>query len=71
MIFLPGRRYRVFFGKMVHGDSSSLVFWEIRKGVSLRNIKHVHEQITYIVEGELGDDHRGGKVPYDGRGAYM
>jgi|SRR5882757_7312036 len=42
-----------FFGKMVHGDSSSLVFWEIRKGGISPEHKHVHEQITYIVEGEL------------------
>jgi quercetin dioxygenase-like cupin family protein len=45
---LPG-----FFGKMVHGDSSSLVFWDIKKGSALPEHHHVHEQITYIAEGEL------------------
>jgi quercetin dioxygenase-like cupin family protein len=45
---LPG-----FFGKMVHGDNSSLVFWEIEKGSSLPEHRHVHEQITHIVEGRL------------------
>ena len=45
---LPG-----FFGKMVHGDSSSLVFWDIKKGGVSPEHKHIHEQITYIVEGEL------------------
>ncbi|HXB95581.1 MAG TPA: cupin domain-containing protein [Puia sp.] len=45
---LPG-----FFGKMVHGDNSSLVFWEIKKGSSLPEHHHVHEQITHIVEGQL------------------
>jgi len=45
---LPG-----FFGKMVHGDSSSLVFWDIKKGGVSPEHHHVHEQITYIVEGEL------------------
>ena len=42
-----------FNGRMVHGDSSSLAFWEIRKDASLPEHRHVHEQITYIVEGEL------------------
>lgn len=42
-----------FFGKMVHGDSSSLVFWDIKKGGISPEHHHVHEQITYIVEGEL------------------
>lgn len=45
---LPG-----FFGKMVHGDASSLVFWDIKKGGISPEHKHPHEQITYIVEGQL------------------
>jgi quercetin dioxygenase-like cupin family protein len=45
---LPG-----FFGKMVHGESSSLVFWDIKKGSVLTEHSHIHEQITHIVEGEL------------------
>lgn len=42
-----------FFGKMVHGASSTLTFWEAKKGSSLPEHKHIHEQITYIVDGEL------------------
>jgi quercetin dioxygenase-like cupin family protein len=42
-----------FFGKMVHGATSSLVFWDIKKGHTSPEHNHVHEQITYIVEGEL------------------
>jgi unsaturated pyranuronate lyase len=42
-----------FFGKMVHGASSSLVFWDIKKGSALPEHTHVHEQITYIAEGEM------------------
>ena len=45
---LPG-----FFGKMVHGDSSSLVFWDIKKGGVSPEHHHPHEQITYIMEGQL------------------
>lgn len=42
-----------FFGKMVHGATSTLTFWEAKKGSSLPEHKHVHEQITYVVDGEL------------------
>jgi quercetin dioxygenase-like cupin family protein len=45
---LPG-----LFGKMVHGETSSLVFWDIKKGSIIPEHHHVHEQITYIVEGEF------------------
>jgi quercetin dioxygenase-like cupin family protein len=45
---LPG-----FFGKMVHGERSSLVFWDIKKDSVLTEHAHLHEQITYIAEGEL------------------
>jgi quercetin dioxygenase-like cupin family protein len=42
-----------FFGKLVHGDASTLAVWEIRKGSQLQEHRHVHEQITYVLEGEL------------------
>jgi quercetin dioxygenase-like cupin family protein len=42
-----------FFGKMVHGESSSLIFWDIKQGSVLPEHAHVHEQITYIAEGEM------------------
>ena len=42
-----------FFGKMVHGDKSTLAFWEIKKGSVLEEHHHVHEQITHILEGKL------------------
>jgi quercetin dioxygenase-like cupin family protein len=42
-----------FFGKFVHGKQSTLAFWEIKKGHALPLHQHVHEQITYIVSGEL------------------
>ena len=45
---LPG-----FYGRMVHGDTSSLVFWEIKQGGVSPEHHHVHEQITYIMEGQL------------------
>jgi quercetin dioxygenase-like cupin family protein len=42
-----------FFGKFIHGEQSTLAFWEIKKGHTLPLHQHVHEQITYIVSGEL------------------
>jgi quercetin dioxygenase-like cupin family protein len=42
-----------FFGKMVHGDKSTVAFWEIRKGSVLEQHHHPQEQITHILEGEL------------------
>jgi quercetin dioxygenase-like cupin family protein len=42
-----------FSGKMVHGDKSSLVFWDVKKGSVAPEHQHVHEQTTYLVEGEL------------------
>jgi quercetin dioxygenase-like cupin family protein len=51
-----------FLGKMVHGASSTLTFWEIKKGSVLPEHHHIHEQITYCVEGEL--DMLIGGIPY-------
>lgn len=42
-----------FSGKMVHGDSSTLAFWEVEKGSTVPEHKHVHEQITYLAQGDL------------------
>lgn len=42
-----------FSGKMIHGDQSSLVVWDIKKGHTSPLHHHVNEQITYILEGQL------------------
>jgi quercetin dioxygenase-like cupin family protein len=42
-----------FFGRFVHGEQSTLTFWEIKAGNTLPLHHHIHEQITYIVSGEL------------------
>jgi quercetin dioxygenase-like cupin family protein len=42
-----------FYGRFIHGEQSSLAFWTIAKGSVLKEHAHVHEQITYILEGEL------------------
>jgi quercetin dioxygenase-like cupin family protein len=51
---IPAKEIRPgFFGKMVHGDRSTLSFWDIKKGSRLPEHQHVNEQITHILEGEL------------------
>lgn len=51
---IPAREIRPgFWGKMIHGNSSTLTYWEIKKGSRLTEHSHVHEQITLVLEGEL------------------
>jgi unsaturated pyranuronate lyase len=40
-------------GKYVHGSGTTLGYVTIEAGSILATHQHVHEQITYIVEGEL------------------
>lgn len=46
--FVPG-----LFGKMIHGEMSTLGVWEIRKGAIIPEHQHENEQITMILEGDL------------------
>ncbi|HVI48313.1 MAG TPA: cupin domain-containing protein [Chitinophaga sp.] len=40
-----------FYGRFVHGEQSTLAFWEITAGSVSPQHQHPHEQITYIAEG--------------------
>ncbi len=40
-------------GHYTHGDSMSFGYIELEKGSSVPLHQHVHEQISYIIEGEL------------------
>lgn len=42
-----------FFGRLLHGDASTLAIWDIKQGSTLPEHHHVHEQITYVLEGQL------------------
>lgn len=42
-----------FFGKMIHGEKGTVSIWDIKQGSRLPTHQHVHEQITYLLEGEL------------------
>ena len=40
-------------GYYAHGDSMTFGYVELKAGSSVPMHQHVHEQITYIIEGEL------------------
>ena len=42
-----------FFGKFIHGDKGTVTVWDIKKDSILETHRHAHEQITYVLEGEL------------------
>lgn len=42
-----------YYGRFVHGDKVTLSFVDIKKGSSLPEHHHPHEQVTHILEGEL------------------
>lgn len=46
--FVPG-----ITGYYAHGDSMTFGYVELRAGSSIPTHQHIHEQITYIIEGEL------------------
>lgn len=41
------------YGRFVHGDKITLSFVDIKQGAQLPEHSHPHEQITYLMEGEL------------------
>ena len=41
------------YGRFVHGDTMTLSFVDIQPGAQLPEHSHPHEQITYLIEGEL------------------
>ena len=42
-----------FFGKFIHSENITTAFWEVKAGSSLQEHKHIHEQITQVIEGEF------------------
>jgi quercetin dioxygenase-like cupin family protein len=42
-----------FYGRFVHGENITLSIVDIKQGSQLPEHSHPHEQITYILEGEL------------------
>ena len=42
-----------FAGRIIHGDKSTLAFWDILKGSASPEHHHIHEQMTYVASGEI------------------
>ena len=42
-----------FFGRMIHTDSMSFVYWDIKEGSLLPEHSHVHEQVVNMLEGKF------------------
>lgn len=42
-----------FLARLVHGNQATLSVVEIKKGSTLPAHQHVHEQITYVLQGEM------------------
>ena len=42
-----------FVGKFVHTDNMTFAYWEIKKGSSLPEHFHFHEQVVNMLEGEF------------------
>ena len=50
---LPRELVSGFTGRYVHGKALTLGYVEIKAGNKLPEHHHVHEQITFIIEGQL------------------
>ena len=42
-----------FHGRFIHGDSLTIVHWEIETNATLPEHSHPHEQVSNLLEGEL------------------
>ncbi len=42
-----------YYGKLVHSDTMSLVFWEVDKDAKVPEHSHKNEQIMHVIEGEF------------------
>lgn len=42
-----------FSAKFLHGEQSTLAFWDIKKGSVMPEHHHLHEQLTYVAAGAI------------------
>ena len=52
--FIPG-----FHGKMIHGDKTTMAYWDIEQGASVQQHSHHHEQVVNVLEGRFEMDVNG------------
>lgn len=42
-----------FIGKFVHSNSMTFAYWDIKKGSTVPEHSHIHEQVVNMLEGEF------------------
>ena len=42
-----------YHGKMIHGETMTLAFWEVEKGAAVPEHSHINEQIMHVLEGDF------------------
>ena len=42
-----------YFSKLIHTDANTINFIEVKAGISLPMHKHVHEQSSFVLEGQF------------------
>lgn len=42
-----------FQGKLIHGDTMTIAFWEVEQGAEVPEHAHINEQIMHVLEGDF------------------
>ncbi len=42
-----------YHGKLIHGETMTLAFWDVEEGACVPEHYHVHEQIMHVLEGKF------------------
>jgi quercetin dioxygenase-like cupin family protein len=49
----PKEVFPGFIGRFIHSDNMTFAYWEIKKGSTLPEHSHLHEQVVNMLEGEF------------------
>jgi len=42
-----------YHGKLIHGDTMTIAFWDVEKGATVPEHAHINEQIMHVLDGEF------------------
>jgi len=42
-----------YHGKLIHGETMTIAFWDVEKGATVPEHAHINEQIMHVLEGEF------------------
>lgn len=60
--------YPGYFGKVIHSENMTLVYWRVRAGSPLPAHDHLHEQVVTVLEGKFELSVSGGETRVLGPG---